>query len=558
VYFDPPRCAATGDPAAPELQKKSFAYCESAWRSLAASGAAPPEEVGGTLQLGLQDPPGTLNSIAARTGTDQNLCRQYLYPPLTDFDPETLEIVPELAAARPAISADQRTYRWTLRPGVLWHRGRPTGEPVEVSTRDIEFSWRMIREPAVDANHVAAALGEIKELRVLDERTFEVELNVPYYRAELEFGMNFRVMPEHLCTHDPVQFRNDPLGRSPVGYGPYAFEEWVDGSHLTLRRFPTYWDRTRRPFRIERVRFVFHTDQDKAIAMFRRGELDIVAVQDPEQFDAARRDREFQRIATFHEYFLPRFNYIVWNNEHWAFRDPRVRRAMTLLYPRQVVVDKFYRGYAALTSGPWAVAAPEYDRSVVPEPFDPARAAALLKEAGFADADGDGLLERGGRRFEFVLQRPTTRVPAIESGNELFRQELRKAGIAMSIHPLDYTSKFLPNVRGHQFEAAQLGWAPEARDDDLYGLFHSSQADVNNYGLYRSAACDRLLEAYQREFDPAARIELAHQIHRQIDRDHPWTFMPAPKSIVLVSTRLCNVRIRTLGARFHDWWFAAP
>jgi len=363
-------------------------------------------------------------------------------------------------------------------------------------------------------------------------------------------------MPAHLAAHEAAAFNADPLGRDPVGYGPFVFQEWKAGAYVALKRNPDWFAADRLPYWIEGLRVHFVAEIAQTPAMFERGDLQICAVNEAGKFESMKADPALQERATFHEYYLGHWNYIVWNEDFAPFADVRVRRAMTMLYPRQAVQEKVYRGHARVISGPWAPSVKEYDPSIEPLPFDPAAAAKLLDESGWIDHDGDGLRDKDGQAFRFELKYPRLNLEAYETGNLWFQERLKAAGVAMELRPLDM-KQLSPEVAGRRFEACQLGWRSDPRDDDVFDRFHSSTIGAaGNYAGYHSEECDRLLEAFRGEFDVAKRVEIAHAIHRRIAEDQPLTFLYNPESLVVVSTKLRNVKIHRLGARWYDWWFA--
>jgi peptide/nickel transport system substrate-binding protein len=538
--------------SATSVDPLSLAFTDAAKRSLR-GGSNEPSRDGGTMVVAVSSQYDTLNNVTRASGASDTFCRAFLYPPLLDLDVDTLEPVPLLAAARPTVSEDHLHYTWKLRPGVLWHRRSPDDPKVEVTTDDVLFSWRMIQDPKVEANRARAGLDFVADVAAVDRTTFVVTTKKPYFRAEFGFGYDFRLMPAHLASHDPAKFAKDPLGRAPVGYGPYQLVEWKEGQYLSLARNPDWFAADRLPYHPAALRVHF-ADLPQMAPMFERGDLSFTVVNDYAQYEAMKADAKLRERATFHEYYLTAWNYLVWNLDRPLFADVRVRRALTMLYPREQVKAKSYLDHAAVVTGPWPVSVAECDRSVVPLPFDVAGAAKLLAEAGFADHDGDGLLDKDGVPFRFTLEHARTLTPPLATGNLWFQQHLREVGIAVDFLPTD-NNKLFDDLSKHAFDAAQAGWTADPRDEDVFDRFASSAiATGTNYGNYRDAECDRLLEAYRAEFDPGRRLEIAHAIHRKLAADQPMTFLFNPQSLVVVSSKLRNVKMHRLGARWFDWW----
>ena len=547
----------SGAPAAqaPAGLVDSFAFTPAAQQSLAGGSSETPR-IGGTMTLAASAEYATLNNITRTSGASESFCRNYLFPPLLDLDPDTLELKPLLAESRQTLAADQRTYTWKLRSGVFWDKGRADGTPVEVTTADVDFSWKMAKDPAVLCEAAKSTLEPFELLEIVDATTFRVRTRGKFFRAELEFGYSFRLMPAHLATHDPGAFAKDPLGSAPIGYGPYRFREWKAGEFIALDRNPDWFAQATLPYYPEQFIVRFVPDLAALPRLFDAGEILYTVVNDVTQYEQMKRDPAVQARATFHEYFVPTLNYIVWSERHPAFADARVRTAMTLLYPRAQVKEKVYLGHAAVISGPWAISANEYDKSVAPLPTDPARARELLAQAGWTDHDGDGLLDKEGQPFRFTLKHASTAPPAFITGNLWFQENLRALGIEMSTLPVEPRQLFAEQAE-RRFDAIEVGWTPDPRDDDLFDRFSSAAAkEGRNYSGYSDPECDALLEAYRGEFDDARRLEIAHALHRKLADEAPHTPLYSPQPLLLVSTKLRGVKVHRLGARWYGWWIA--
>jgi peptide/nickel transport system substrate-binding protein len=511
---------------------------------------------GGTLVQYVPAEYGTLNNITRGNYYEEAFCRLFLFPPLLDLDPDTLELVPTLAAEHPRLSDDRLTYTWKIRPGVRWQRGLPDGTPVEVTTDDVEFSWRMLSDEKVPAIAARGALSLVKSIEKVDRYTFTVVMKSPYFKTELEFGTNFRLMPAHLCEHDPAKFAADPLGRAPVGYGPYKFAKWQPKEYVELERNPDWFGAASQPYYVERMRMRFIADVSQIPDLFQQGQISIGTVNDTTRWEQMKKDPAWAELGTFHEYYLTQCVFVAWNCTRAPFDDARVRRAMTLLFPREQVRDAKYLGHAFILSSPFSVGAAERDPNLAPLPFDPERAAKLLAEAGFADHDGDGTLDKDGRPFRFVLSTPTTVPPALEAANNWFQEKLHRAGIEMTLRATEL-KQLVGDLPQHLFDAAEVSWNGDPRDDDLYERFHSDSADHGrNYSGYRNAEFDRLITAWRGEFDRDKRLELSHQMERRLAEDQPVTFLFNPQSLVIVSTKFRNVQMHRLGARWFDWWLS--
>jgi peptide/nickel transport system substrate-binding protein len=239
----------------------------------------------------------------------------------------------------------------------------------------------------------------------------------------------------------------------------------------------------------------------------------------------AESEPRFSDCCRLVEFYTLDWSYVALNNRSPFFEDARVRRALTMLSDRAAAARDLYRGSARVISGPWAPDSPAYDASLPPLPFDPAAAKALLAEAGWRDSDGDGTLDRDGRKFAFDLTVPA----GFETGrqvSEMLAAELAHAGVTARVRTLEWAA-FIERVDAGEFEAASLAWSAVDPNPDPYPYWHSSQCPPHglNNGCYRNPEADRLMEEARRELDPSKRTALFHRLQRIFRDDAPAIFL---------------------------------
>jgi peptide/nickel transport system substrate-binding protein len=218
-------------------------------------------------------------------------------------------------------------------------------------------------------------------------------------------------------------------------------------------------------------------------------------------------------------------------------------------------------GLGEVVDGPIFFFRPEYDKNLYNYPYDPDKALKLLKEAGWADTDGDGILDKviDGKRvpFRFEFKVPS----ASQTGKSILlvlQEELRRHGIVASVRELDWTI-FLDDVKNHRFDAVTLAWSMPPSEPDEYQVWHSSQAanKGSNAISYKNPRVDKILEEYRREFDEKKRIELYREFQRILNEEQPYTFLFARKSVTAVQRRFHGVKVYPAGLRPLEWWVPA-
>jgi len=510
--------------------------------NLKAHGASDPVPVDGDwLVSNLSAEPATLNPITATDAYAQTV-NSNLYESLVRRNEKTLEIEPVLAESWD-VSEDHLTYTFHLRKGVRWHDGRP------FTAADILFSFERIRDPKVDAAHQRNYYQDIENLELIDAHTVRYHYKMPYFRA-LEVCGSIDIVPAHLFR-EGEDFNQHPIGRNPIGTGPYRFLRWDTGKEIVLVRNEEYWGT--KPH-LKQLVYKIITDRTVALQVLKQKGLDYLGLL-PIQWMKQTQGRRFEESFVKLKYYQPSYSYIGWNNRRPLFADRRVRQAMTMLLDRELFVKKVLFGLGTVVSGTFYINSPEYNRAVVPYPYDPAAALELLKSAGWEDHDGDGILDRDGRPFAFEF--------IISSGSKIgeqlatiMQENLKQAGICMQIHKLEW-AVFLQRIDARNFDACTMGWSL-GWESDPYQLWHSSMAEKgSNFVGFQNDEADRIMEAARKEFNPETRRGLYHRFHEILHEEQPYTFLFTTEALQAVSRRFQNVNVYPMGLYPREWWVPA-
>jgi peptide/nickel transport system substrate-binding protein len=485
---------------------------------LGCRGAARPAHGGdgGTLRVQMEVEPPSLNPLVEHDAWTVWLTLGAIYDPLVRQDPTSGAFSPSLAVRWE--QPDERTFRFLLRRGVTWHDGRPFGAD------DVVATFERLREPGVAAERRAdfAEVASV-EKRADDEVLVRLARPAPLLLQGLA---RLAILPAH--RFGAGELRAQPASRAPVGTGPFRFVEWRAGERIVLARAPSYWGPRAH---LERVELRIVGDREAVLELLRRGELDLVWQLAPSQLE---RLPEHARIV---EWYLPRYSFVVWNNRRPGLGDRRVRQALTLLTDRARWRQVAFGGRAREVTGPFPPGSPSYDQAIAPWPFDPVRARTLLDQAGVVDRDGDGVRELPGGeplRLAFLLNAGS---PTLEPLATMMQEDFRRAGVALSVVPVDWAT-LLDRLRQHAFDAAALQWVMLPVQDD-FSLFHSSQAEGGqNYGVFRDPETDQLLEAARRLPPGPERARIDRAIHRRIHEEQPYTFLASPPIDSAVAARV--------------------
>ncbi|MCG7914827.1 MAG: peptide-binding protein [Candidatus Thiodiazotropha weberae] len=451
------------------------------------------------------------------------------------------------------VSEDGLTFVFKLRDGLRFSDGKP------LTAEDVAFTFSFIMNPAIQAPRERAYYAKIETVEALDRLTVRFQFAEPYFNA-LALAGGISVMPKHF--YEPYLQEPNSYNQSKgllLGSGPYRLEDprnWSpDKGIIELQRNPRYWGPVQPAY--NRLLWRIIENDSARLTTFRNGEIDTY-VSRPREYKQLVEDTDLTKKAEHWEYMSPiaGYSYIGWNqqrsDEPTRFADTRVRQAMTYLIDRERINEEIYLGYADVAMSPFTATSKQHNPDLLPRAYDQHRAMALLNEAGYADRDGDGILEdESGAPFEFDL--------VYFQGNEdtsrmvLFLKDLMaRVGILLQPKPTEW-SVMIDLMKKRDFDAITLGWT-SGLETDLYQMFHSSQiADAgNNFIGYRNEKLDQLIDEARATVDEETRMPLWQAAERELYNDQPYTFLKRSKSLVFIDRRIGNIVQTKLGLNLNS------
>jgi len=518
-------------------------------------------------------PPGSLNYYTSGEG-DTTRIVSYSLERLIDIDPDKPPAVMPALAVSWEVSDDHLSFTYHLRRGVQFADGRP------FTSADVKFSFDTMRDPAVKADHLRGSFEDVVELAAPDPYTVTVRYSKPYWKALYTVGNSIRVLnkgwyeeniPKYAAKYDVASYAVEPgkpgfadvfnkIRIPPPGTGPYYFpdEDYVPEKPVELVQNPFYWGTQVKPYynNLAKVRYIFISDEVAAMEQFRKQKFDVTVVDFNDYDDQLKNDHTITDISNYYEYDHMGLAYsaIYWNDRQAPFDDPRVRRAMTLLVDREWIKRELERGRGQIAVCPSKPIYPNYNHDLQPWPYDPEAAKALLAEAGWKDSDGDGILDRNGKRFEFEFKYPSGRRFYTQVTAQL-QDALQKVGIRMTVRPLEW-STFIQDYNERRFDATCLYSSFNDPWIDSYEEFHSSQ-DVprgGNSAGWHNATADKLLEDMRVEFDDNKRDAMYKDFCKVFHEEQPITLLMHGLVGVLQNKRFEEARVRPTGMQIFELW----
>jgi peptide/nickel transport system substrate-binding protein len=481
--------------------------------------------------------------------------------------------IPELAY-RIEVNEDHTAYHVWLRQGVMWQRppldlSDPRyawlDVPHELTSDDFAFLFEVIQNPAVNAPHLRNYFEDFDRIEILGPYEFIIHWRRSF-QGSIDASVTLEPLPRFIYAYSedgvpytaeefPAAFNEHWFKEYAIGVGPYRMVRYEPDVALELARNEEYYDE-KPP--IEHMTFHILSDAGTRMNSLLAGNIEyteflplqysnLVLEQcsgdDPTQ--CPDRGPFVQNQVEWASYQGTLFRYLGWNADRPMFADRRVRRAMTHALNRERILDEIFHGLGRVVTGPAFIDGPYYDHSIQPLAFDLAQASELLRQAGWSDSNGDGVLDRVidgvPTDFAFTMTAYGYRQEFM-TAMEIYKQDLESIGVRMTIDGVQWPV-MVERMQEKDFDAFTGGWVL-GWDMDPYQIWHSSQADEPNGSNrvgFRNPEADAIIEEARGIFDLDRRVELFHRFHQIMHEEQPYTFFFAPRDLSAWRSNVENV-----------------
>lgn len=486
--------------------------------------------------------------------------QEYVMETLLSRDPDTLEYNGLLAQGW-SVSKNGLDFTFKLRHEVKFSDGQP------FTAADVVFSFNAVMNPRIDTPQLRAYYDKIKKVDALDKYTVVFRFKEPYFNS-LSLAGSLPILPKHF--YEPYLKNPETFNQSKgllLGSGPYRLKDpkgWTpDQGGVELERNPRYWGPITPSF--DRIIWKVIQNDSARLTTFRNGDIDIYGAR-PREYQKLLENSDLMARSRHFEYMSPvaGYSYIGWNQQRndkpTRFADKRVRQAMTYLTDRKGIIKEIMLGYAEVAISPFSPRSKQHNKALSAREYKLEKGKALLKQAGYEDRDGDGVLEDAqGRPFQFEL--------VFFQNNEdtrrmvLYLKDLyARAGIRMIPKPSEWPV-MLDLLKRRDFDAITLGWTSGV-ETDIYQMLHGDQRLNNgdNFINYDNPRLDKLIDQARATVDEKKRMPLWQQAESIIYEDQPYTFLMRRKSLVFIDRRMHNIEITKLGINLSqpvEWYVPA-
>jgi peptide/nickel transport system substrate-binding protein len=413
--------------------------------------AVGPASAQSALKVAIDSPPRTMNPHGSDADSNLSVMANFFDGLLQLKDGE---FKPALAVRYE--HPDLLTWKFYLREGVTFHNGNA------FDAEDVKFSFERLNDPEV--SEFTNTGKSIASVEVVDPHTVVVKTTEPIQWFANNLHQIFMMDKESTESRDPGK-----VGLEPIGTGAYKLTEWVKGSYFKIAANEDYWEGAPS---IKTVEVSPVSESSTRFAALVSGQADIVTGVPVELYDKVEQNPKLEVInrPARRAIFLS-----LTNKEGTPMADTRVRKAMYMAINEDEIVEKIMRGHATPTAQVPDKATIGYNPDLERYPYDPDKAKALLKEAGYADG------------FDITLAAPNDRYVQDEQIAEAVAKYLAKVGIRCKpdVKP---KSVFFPEVQEAKHQFYLIGWLDGAFDmgRTYFNLIHTYEPE-KGYGTWNGA-----------------------------------------------------------------------
>ena len=477
---------------------------------------------GGTMIIGITGDVDSFNPLFGESVTAQEISHLMLLG-LADLNDKS-DFAPELAESWES-SEDYLKLTFRLRKDMFWSDGMP------ITAEDVKFTWELLKDPTL-ASPRQGYVEYVKEVKISDPHTIVFEFTEAY-PAQI-FDVAGEILPKHIFQDvEPKDIRNHEFSQKPISSGPFKLNKWVSQQYIEIVPNEKYFGD--KPY-LEKIIFKIVPDATNLLLQLESGKIDMmmgIPVAEIERLKENNRNIEMHQVSGRVYYYI---GYNILND---LFKDPEIRRSLTMAIDTDKIIESLLYGYGSKCLGPlppiveWA-----YNEDVQEIKYDPSEAKKVLFNEGWSDSNNDGWIDKDGKNFEFTLTTPT--------GNQIkadlaviVQEQLKKAGIKVNIKMLEWTT-FLDHLQKKDFDAC-VGGLSSSYYIDPTPVFHSSATNMFNSISYSNPKVDELIEKGRVEMDRQKAAKIWKEFQQTVYNDQPFTFLFWRDKVAGVNKEFKNV-----------------
>lgn len=394
------------------------------------------------------------------TGTTFDAVSVPMFNRLVEFAPGSTDIVPALAESWTSLP-DGLTYTFKLRKGVKFHSSAKFAPTREFNADDVLFSFNRMSDPSVPKTTPGTTYAYYEDMGMksivdhvekLDAMTVKFVLKKPEAPFLADIAMDFAsILSAEYFDKMKAAGTPDVIDREPIGTGPFSFVSYQKDAVIRYKAFDAYWGG--RP-KIDNLVFAITTDASVRYAKLKTNECQVMAFPKPADVALMKSDPNIKLLQK------PGLNvgYVAYNVEKKPFDNKLVRQALDMAVNKKAILDAVFQGAGTVAKNPIPPTLWSYNDKVADYPYDPAKAKALLAQAGYPN----------GTEIE-LWYLPVTR-PYNPDGKrmaELIQADWDKVGVKTKLITYEWGEYRKRSKTGEQ-PAIMFGWSGDNGDPDNF------------------------------------------------------------------------------------------
>lgn len=495
-----------------------------------------------TLSVCTEASPEGFDVVRYNSLTTTNASADVLMNRLLDYDPASAKLAPSLATAW-QVSDGGRSWTFSLRPGVKFQHTAWFSPTRELNAEDVLFSFQRMLNADHPWHDSAASYPHAESMQwpTLIERIeaptpmsvrFTLKQPDATFLATLSMGFASIYSAEYaaqlLAAGTP-----EKLNSEPVGTGPFMLKRFQKDAVVRYQANPDYFAGAPG---VDALIFAITPDANVRLQKLKRGECHIALSPKPLDVQAARQSADLQIAET--PAFMTAF--VAFNTQHPPLDKPQVRQAINLAFDRASYLQAVFEGSATAANGPFPPTTWSYAKQLPGYPHDPAKAKALLAEAGLAEGFKTTIWTRPSASL--LNPNPTL-------GAQLLQADLAQIGVQAEIRVVEW-GELIRRAKSGEHDLLFMGWAGDNGDPDNFLTPQFACASVQsglNFARYCSPQLDKLISDAKASAEQQARSTLYQQAQTIIQEQALWLPLAHPTAYTLLRKGVEGYQVSPFG-----------
>ena len=477
-----------------------------------------------TLHLTTSSNPSRLNPLLSTDSSSSEIVA-FIFNGLVKYDKDSSTIISDLATD--FYYENNKTLIFKLRQNVTWQDG------VKFTAKDVLFTYETLISPKI-ASPYSSSFRFVKSVEIVDDYTVRVHYKKAYFKA-LETWM-MGIIPYHILKDDK-NLMSSSFNTHPIGTGAYKLKQLEHSKNIILVANDDYFEGRAK---IDTISFHVIADPLTRFLMLKSTDIDIGSI-DPMQYER-QLDKEFFTNFNIYEEISHSYTYLGFNLRREKFKNPDVRKALSLAIDRDEIVDILFFKHAKVCTGPFLPGTKAFNKDVKAPKQNIAEAKRLLKKAGYDESN------------PFTFEIVTSNSSAVRPyAAQILQHQLKQVGVIVTLRVMEWQAFLNMVVFPKKFDSVLLGWGLSSTPDP-YLFWHTKSDTKGGFNLigYNNPKMDKMIEKSQSMIDREKLSTLWKEMFKVIVDDNPYLFLYIPNSITAVDKDIKNIE-PSLSGIWHNY-----